>query len=345
MTPDAKTVLSIQYLRGLAAILVVVFHASNNAYQFGMAGVDIFFVISGFIMWTTTVGTAIGPADFMRRRLVRIVPLYWAMTLFTAFVSLSPPGVGLSVGVDHLVRSLLFLPANVTQPGNPFLPSPVLGVGWTLNLEMYFYVIFAIGLLLPPRARIALIATVISTPVLLGVFLADRLPLELRFYTRPELLEFVAGVALGAAYVAGKTPRGGAAAAALGAASLLLVASGQPAVDFRALFWGLPALLLCMAGLASEDLLRKRPSRVAKLLGDASYSIYLVHIPMMAVLRKIFGWPSSEMHGMFENLVLAAFTVAGCVVAYFLFEKPVDRALRRRLLKRPAPAPSPAPGS
>jgi len=345
MTPDSKTVLSIQYLRGLAAILVVVFHASNNVYLFGMSGVDIFFVISGFIMWTTTVGTGIGPADFMRRRLVRIVPLYWAMTLFTALVSVSPPGIGLGVGVEHLVRSLLFLPSNIPQPGHPFLPSPVLGVGWTLNLEMYFYVVFAIGLLLPPRARMALIAAVISTPVLLGIFIADRLPLELRFYTRPELLEFVAGVALGAAYVAGKTPRGAAAAGALGAASLLLVAAGQPAIDFRALHWGLPALLLCMAGLAAEDLLRMRPNGVAKLLGDASYSIYLVHIPMMAVLRKIFGWPSSEMHGLFENLVLAAATVAGCVVAYFLFEKPVDRALRKRLLKKRAPAPALAPGA
>ena len=336
-----ETVLSIQYLRGIAAIMVVALHASNNVYAVGMSGVDIFFVISGFIMWTTTVGTNLSPAGFMRRRLLRIVPLYWAMTVFTALVSLNPPAIGLGVSVDHLVRSLLFLPANVTQPGNPFLPAPVLDVGWTLNLEMYFYLVFAAGLLLAPRMRMALVTAVIATPVILGFFIADRLPIELRFYTRPELLEFIAGVALGAVYAERRAPHGSRTAALLAAAALILFATGQPSIDFRALHFGLPALLLCAAGLAAEPLLQRRPIRFAKLLGDASYSIYLIHIPMLAVVRKIFGWPSSQMHGHAENLILAAVTTAGCVLAYFLFEKPVDRMLRKRFLKSRAMAPEP----
>jgi exopolysaccharide production protein ExoZ len=331
-----ETVLSIQYLRAVAAIAVVIFHASNNEFQVGMAGVDVFFVISGFIMWTTTIGKPMSPAEFMSRRLTRIVPLYWAMTLFTALITISPPKVGLAADAEHLVRSLLFLPANIVDPGHPFLMPPVLGVGWTLNLEMYFYIVFALALMLPARERLAFIGAVIATPVILGVFIADQLPLALRFYTRPELLEFIAGVALGAAYAAGRTPHGAAAAVALLTGSLILFATGQPAIDFRAAHFGAPALLLCVAGIAAEGQFRKRPNQLAKLLGDASYSIYLAHIPMLTIARKVLGWPTSQSLGPFELVFLSAAAVAGCVAVYLLFEKPVDRALRRFLSRRRA---------
>ncbi|MGD9801327.1 MAG: acyltransferase family protein [Parvularculaceae bacterium] len=337
--PDRRTVLSIQYLRAVAAILVVIFHASDNAFSIGMSGVDIFFVISGFIMWTTTIAAGTSPQTFMERRLIRIVPLYWAMTLFTAFISLSPPSLGLGYDVAYLVRSLLFLPSDVSIPGHPLLLVPVLQVGWTLNLEMFFYAVFALGLFLPPRARLWFVGAAISTPVFLGLVVGDRLPVALRFYTRPELLEFVAGVLLGAAYAHGRSPKGAAPAVLLCAGAVILAAAGQPALNFRALDWGLPALMLCAGALAFEDGLHRRPSVLMKLLGDASYSIYLVHIPMLAVLRKLFGWSAGGPFDAGRTLTLTALASAGCVAVYFLFEKPVDRALRARLLKRRAPRP------
>jgi exopolysaccharide production protein ExoZ len=168
----------------------------------------------------------------------------------------------------------------------------------------------------------------------LGVFIADSLPLEVRFYTRPELLEFIAGVALGAAYSTGKTPRGMAIAGALLIFSLMLFATGQPAIGFRALHFGVPAFLLCLAGLAAESQLSTRPNAFAKLLGDASYSIYLAHIPMLTVARKLLDWPTSQSLGPVQILILAAMATAGCLAVYFLFEKPVDRALRRYFSKR-----------
>ena len=147
----------IQYLRAVAALLVLVnhltFYLPSGGYRFwpGGVGVDIFFVISGAVMWW--VARNARPLTFAWRRLLRIVPLYW---LVLAFVAVLWPGGGIDPWLDFplqdILRSFLFIPfANGARGG---AVQPVLGVGWTLNLEIYFYGIFALSLF-APRARLA----------------------------------------------------------------------------------------------------------------------------------------------------------------------------------------------
>jgi exopolysaccharide production protein ExoZ len=131
---------SIQYLRAFAALSVLLFHITqrgSHGVTVGAAGVDVFFVISGFIMATITNARVITPFEFLRDRLVRIAPAYWIVTLFlvllAAAVPLSFPTF--TAPAYHLLFSLAFIPH--TDPlGGSF---PVLVPSWTLNYEMFFY--------------------------------------------------------------------------------------------------------------------------------------------------------------------------------------------------------------
>jgi exopolysaccharide production protein ExoZ len=194
---------SLQYLRGVAALMVVYFHVagyvslvSGHALpltHIGSLGVDIFFVISGAIMGITT-KNGMAPVSFMRKRLIRIVPLYW---LITTFIAAGSYLLGVSkYGIDHLLASLLFIP----WPNPHFaIYYPILVPGWTLNYEMMFYLIFAFVLFLPPYARLGTIAAVLAGLSIAGAMLPSSGLLS--FYTNPIILEFGAGALVGAIYV------------------------------------------------------------------------------------------------------------------------------------------------
>jgi hypothetical protein len=140
---STKQVFTLQLLRALAAILVILTHSSSAAIHldFGAIGVDIFFAISGIVMILSTVKLrkqADAAVVFLRRRVVRIVPMYWLFTLLAVIVEVAlSRRYGAAVGKHYtaieVLRSLFFL-------GKAW---PVLIVGWTLNFEAFFYVCFA----------------------------------------------------------------------------------------------------------------------------------------------------------------------------------------------------------
>ncbi|NWG93561.1 MAG: acyltransferase [Parvularculaceae bacterium] len=134
-------ILSIQYLRAIAAVLVVALHSTivirrDYAPEFpmfttGEFGVDIFFVISGFIMWTIAAEKPTTPAAFLERRIIRIVPLYWAVTIPTAFISTDAGLTFVLPDPWSLARSFLFIPEWNEKLA---MAAPIVFVGWTLNL-------------------------------------------------------------------------------------------------------------------------------------------------------------------------------------------------------------------
>ena len=129
---------SIQALRGLAALFVVFQHI--RFLNFGAFGVDIFFCISGFmIMFTTEKSTKY----FFRKRLIRILPLYYLMTLVTYLSLLLFPSMFQQTrhNLSHLVKSLLFVPFDI---GGGII-QPLVRIGWTINCEMLFYLLFFIA--------------------------------------------------------------------------------------------------------------------------------------------------------------------------------------------------------
>jgi exopolysaccharide production protein ExoZ len=332
--------LSIQYLRAIAALGVVVFHALEAApLRFGMgaAGVDIFFVISGFIMFGLTEGAEARPGLFLWRRAARVAPMYWIATAVIAAIAVLRPNFMwmAPVTLDHLAKSLLFIP-HYDLRGKIY---PVVQQGWTLNYEMFFYLAFAAALFLPRRAQLPALTAAFALLAAIGLALRPANAAAATF-TSPLLLEFVAGAWLGRAWAGGwaRNRRLGLSLLALGAAALGAQAVlGLELVAWRAVAWGVPGLCL-VAGAVMIEADGGAPCwRPLKALGDASYSIYLFHTPVVALSYRLF---KHGLHGPRVAFVLAASAGAGWI-AYRLVERPLTRALHK--LPWPARPASPIP--
>ena len=344
--------LSIQYLRAIAAIMVVAYHVGfkfGADWTIGQAGVHIFFVISGFLMWLVTFGREITPARFMVQRIIRIVPLYWIITLLVAAAAIARPNLFHEQPIpSHLLQSLLFVP-HLSPTGETF---PLLIQGWTVDYEMFFYLLFALTLFLPRRFLLPGFSLAIGALVVAGEVLAPANPIA-RVYTSHLLFEFLAGVWLGSAFSAGRI---------LGARlAMILLAGGVAAlvgsiwildlpID-RTITWGIPSLAILAGAIALET--HKFVPRLPwlKLLGDASYSIYLSHTAAIVIgayaLHEIgLGRPGTEaavaqglligpttspIMGIGLYLFLLLFCVAGGVLCHWLIERPVTNFIRSRM--------------
>ncbi len=189
-----KPLHSIQYLRALAVLAVVGYHACQwrrGGFEVGRAGVDIFFVISGVIMWRVSSNLEARPPVFLWRRLTRVAPLYWLTTLFVAALCVVWPAFLPNVhpAWAHVALSLAFIP-HLDPTGLPF---PLLPSGWSLNYEAVFYCVFAGALLAPRRHRTAVVAGALTAIVLFGLLVCQP---AYFLGANPMLLQFAAGVAL-----------------------------------------------------------------------------------------------------------------------------------------------------
>jgi peptidoglycan/LPS O-acetylase OafA/YrhL len=368
--PDAGTLpaggrpsvlVNIQALRAFAALLVIFVHLKLMAVQagfaatamdFGNAGVDVFFVISGVIMVFSTERRETTAGNFLLHRFVRIAPFYWLMTFLMFAIALAAPQLMQSTRADlpDLVRSLAFVPY---QKANGLI-EPIVFVGWSLNYEMAFYLLFGLTLLIRPRG----LGLGTCLAALVGVagygFLAQPRNPIVGFYTYAIILEFGAGIAIGWAMLRLQRPRaagrgawGTMAVAALAALALIGGYFVLPEVD-RVVISGVPAVVLVVAALRLEQHGLRLTWPLAKRLGDASYAIYLTHFFVtQAVTRAAARLPFSNPL-IFAGLVVVCMGLS-CVVGLIVHDR-VEAPLTRwvsRLLglsrardRRKAPGPS-----
>jgi exopolysaccharide production protein ExoZ len=341
--------LSIQYLRAIAALMIVVFHTIHNNSLFENewivrnsgflpAGVDIFFVISGFVMWYTTRSAGSTPKKFIVSRLIRIAPIYWIVTLATCLIAfLRPDWMRSTVfNVEHTIASLLFVPW--PKPKFPDQIFPVIGVGWTLNYEMFFYFMFATGLFI--RSKYAVIYyALLFAGVVFGARLVPNSVVR-DFYGDTIMFEFALGILLGALVTSGVRLSRGASVALL-FFGLVLFPFSEEFGDWRFLLWGIPAFAV-VGGAVFYELASFVPVCGAlKHLGDASYSIYLIHSIVIAVAVKLVGMIGPHPTELGRAFGFAALAVAASCLAGFasfrLIERPASQAIRRWLAEgRPA---------
>jgi exopolysaccharide production protein ExoZ len=344
------TVVTIQYLRAIAASVVVLYHAMSAPsiavlfpVRIGEFGVDLFFVISGYIMWITTAGSDRGPLAFWGARILRVAPLYWIFTTLYVAIALLRPDAVFNAALEplHIVKSYLFLPAAHPSLG---VIAPVYTLGWTLNYEMFFYLVFGLCLTIPRRMpRLAAMIGALSLLVLIGTA-ARPSGAVAATYTNPMLLEFAAGIVLGCLASRLDTRPGiGWALIAIAIAWLVTAHMMQPLPERIAAF-GIPAVVMVAGALILEPHARLRPSRFALLLGDASYSIYLAHPFAQRIWYFVFGAVIGTDTPATVALYVVTAIIAGIgggVVGYLLIERPIVAALRRRRasgLSSPAPA-------
>ena len=342
MTVSKPTLSNIHALRAVAAMMVVFWHASEQfdagfmlfATDFGNAGVDIFFVISGFVMVYTSTLRPKGAGAFIRDRLLRIVPMYWIFTTLTVgFILIAPSAFRGSVfDPIHTVMSYLFLA--YPHPVNEGSFSPILRVGWTLNYEMFFYVTFAAAMFINYSMRVQVSLTVLALCVLMGPFWGDTT--FALFYCRPIILEFGMGMLIAVAFLKGwlsKIPvRGGQALLALGSVTIFLsgpLVGSDSALRF--LFFGLSAATLVVGALALERSSSMPFNRVTNLLGAASYVIYLSHPFVLAAVRILLVKIGIDGASLLSNtvgiLIMLLIVMIVGTFSHLWLEKPVTRML------------------
>lgn len=331
--PSRESVLApVQVLRAIAAAMVVVAHCylyvipgggqfHREVANLGTLGVAIFFIISGFIMYYTCrnqwFGSVLSAKDFFLRRLHRIVPLYWLLTTILIAIVV---GTGHAIAGTDAALSYLFVPYGFD--GNEF--RPVLGVGWTLNFEMFFYLLFALALLLPKRFGLPAILA-----VLLAFSFAEVPSIEpLAALAQPIILLFGIGIGLG--WIRDRTQL------RISSSAILLIAlwvltpfavAIDPAdskLTFLPAIWAMSLAWVVRAVFAKE---RDASSRFGLLLGDASYLLYLSH----PIVTLVMG--SLAIHAGLTSLPEKAGTavlmfvcaVATAVIGHLVVEKRLQR--------------------
>lgn len=177
---------NIQALRFFAAFSVIMVHLP--LFQFGAWGVDIFFVVSGFIMSFVSEKKT---DFFFIKRVIRIVPLYWGLTIIVFFIAIFKSELlnNTTANYEHLIKSLFFIPFDKNGIGH----YPILFLGWSLNFEMLFYLIFYISILISKKFK-----EIICSFILIVIFLASNLLYEQNFlfevFSNNIILEFIFGM-------------------------------------------------------------------------------------------------------------------------------------------------------
>jgi len=321
---------NLQAVRALAAIAVVVFHfgllpATKLRFGVGAAGVDLFFVLSGFIIAHSSARSA---RHFLAHRLIRVLPAYWIATVIAALFTLQ--ALTGAEALDWLVQSLFYLPGPGGRPALIF-------VGWTLIYELVFYILYWAALRCGPER-----APLVALPLLLILGLA-HLPAAPGPW--PLLLEFAIGIGIFLL-----TERTGALRAVSGRAGLALAALGLallPAMPLltsddpdayqsiaRVLCSGLPAGAIILGLVAAERRGLAIRSNAVLLLGAASYAIYLLHPITVGQLLQLP--PAAPPRNWLYCLAAVAVTVGLAVAFHLWVEAPLLRWMRG-LLRDPPP--------
>jgi len=337
----------LQILRFFAAFSVLFGHTVHEMHTFGGTsaapepfyfgdGVDVFFVISGFIMYYISAGqfgVAHAQRTFLTKRLIRLVPLYWLFTALMVVAVLVVPAALAHNGLDigHVAASFAFVPW-LDSTG---LTHPVLGLGWTLNYEMFFYLAFSFALWLKPRLGLTLLSGVFVAFLAINAWVDPHF-VQLRFWTDPIILEFLFGLGIAAVLVHGSRPPSWAPPVLMltGVAALLL-GTLLPGVDgfARPILVGVPAAMF-VAGAAFGRFDVQHPvSRFLVLGGDASYALYLSHPFSINLVEMVWKRLHLSPGPVFVAVALVA-AVGASIVVHLTLERPVTRWLSFKLIGR-----------
>lgn len=336
----ARKYRGLQVLRFVAAALVVVYHATSLAseqiggvsiWKKGGYGIDLFFVLSGFvIVWSSAplFKSRSGWLTFVRRRAVRVIPMYWIATTMKAIaiVCASSMVVHARLSISTLLASYAFIPCRNLD--NNFMP--ILGVGWTLNYEMFFYALVAIALFM--RVHVfRFVGTILALLAIGSWFRQPSWPWP-SFYLNSLVLEFFLGMLIARYCLQGKRLAPKVAVPMLLAGFILLLTPTPMDVLAPVIPEGVPAAMIILATASLEDYLPRIPKPVI-FLSEASYSIYLFHL----LSAQLPGAAMAKLHLHYPWLVvvlsIGCSLAAGSIMHQFV-ERPMTNLFRARVRGR-----------
>lgn len=330
---------SVQLLRALAAMLVVMFHgqlafathvsqpsfaAQTYLFGFGAVGVHIFFVISGFIMvYSSRFANGFDARAFLRRRFLRIYPIYWICAAIYLLVHWLI-GQPYELGFADAAGALLLLPGHAAG---------IIGPAWTLAFEMFFYMCFGMAMIAGLTRGLLMLSAAFLVLIVAGRLFPMESP-AWALATSALLSEFLCGAAIGWLLTKEKLPRRGGITMIFLACALFVagIAWGYQRLP-SVVMWGVPSVLL-IAGTVMTEMARPARSFVRQLgyFGDSSYALYLVHILMVTLALKLaVSWPPLErIDPMIAALPIALVSLALGEVLHHRIERPLLRRLNPR---------------
>jgi exopolysaccharide production protein ExoZ len=333
-----KTLLTVQALRAVAAASIVIHHvlvmlSHNGGYSFAYsgnwsAGVDLFFLISGFVMiyaHADDFGIKGAPLAFAGRRIIRIAPLYWIATSAIVLLLITAPQMFTSTKLDwsNVLCSYAFLlsPNSIGEVGT------VTQTGWTLCFEAYFYLVFAALLMLPRKYFLVSGGAIFGAGLAVGLSGTAIAPWA-TVAVRPLVLEFYLGAVVAVLFLRGHSLPMTAATLAiiLGIAGVALMTPGNDWT--RVLIWGSGCTLI-LAGAVSLERCGIRVPKILVALGASSYSLYLVHPFVLPTIGK--AWNAAGLSNLPATaLGLIAFLIALLIahLVYLWVEKPMTKWLK-----------------
>ncbi len=338
-------IISIRYLRAVAALLVVLTHASSSLLrdrsviplEFGQYGVDLFFVISGFIMYFTTARSSVTALDFWIKRGLRIWPLYFMLTTIALAMGIFLKGKvnSFSGSPTEYIMSLLFIPYLNSMTGDI---KPLIGQGWTLDYEVFFYAIFGLTLFAGRAFRLAICCCVLLGFATAGLFLRNPGPI-LETYTNPIILEFIWGMIV--AYAVSIERR----CIPILLWTVLPVAFALTAVSAvygigntmeifapgRSIVIGIPCMALVLVAVLVEERGRVPRWSFPLLVGEASYSLYLAHGFVLGLIRQVWTRLLDPQNAM-AHITFIVFGTTCCVVALAIIYLCLERKSANFLL-------------
>lgn len=326
----------IQYVRTMAALMVVISHISWKGEQystnplsffpFAGVGVALFVLMSGYLLIYIVETKDMGFVHFIKSRVKRIIPLYWFFTTLALIIYLLfPDKVNSSGGVTYILDSYTLLPTEGKY---------LLGNAWTLKYELFFYLILGISLFFLKEIRYIIVASILSTLVILGIFVDDG-QLYLSFITNPLLLEFVLGIMIYHLHKKIKISITLGMILILFAVSLSIYFTHLNLVEHypKALVGGVPGLLLFIGFLSFESLFEKKNSNKSfslfKKISVSSYSLYLSQpfsLAFFAIILNKLG--INEFGYLYVSLLLVFALFTGYLVHIFI-EKRFVKAFQK----------------
>ncbi|MEZ0487783.1 acyltransferase family protein [Fibrella aquatica] len=357
MVKTLQKIDSIQGLRAIAVVLVVYTHAIDSSMtifststqldffyleNWGSIGLDLFFVISGFIV--TRIIYSYRQEDgwkvFAYKRILRIIPLYWGLSIVATILTIRT----YPIRAATFVKTVLFFP--IFESAFEF---PVIGVGWSLSYEVYFYSIVVILLVFQAR-EIKLIALLLLLLLALLGTLYDSPVVILQFLTSPLLIEFALGIGCGILYDLIKTnsnsARFGMVTFSLGILTMLSsifwnygeiseagsVTSSNYLAFLRSIFWGIPCSLFLLGCTLLERAYSLAIPSLLIRIGDASYSNYLLHGLLISFGRRTI--LELNLSADLYILFLVIMCTAASLLMYRFVEKPLTDSLTNYFFPR-----------
>ncbi|WP_286206553.1 acyltransferase family protein [Yokenella regensburgei] len=356
----------IQGLRGIAVMMVVLHHGYgfidgmegndynsiyNRFFMPGMGGVDLFFIISGFIMVITTWksdGSIKNLKEFYIKRVSRIVPVYFILTLIYIFICLG----GMSYfdnqyNLTSFIKAMLFMPQGDVAT-RPFYGHAPIGVAWSLNYEMYFYAIFGLSMIFGRLRWLVLslfsVVTLIGIPFFTrgefstNVFGIYNFPYTyIEMITNPIIWLFFSGVVIGLIYKSNfsiKSTFWCKILLSLSVTACIWQYTERYQVNHGVFLWGLTIIpFVLIISICNKSLDLYFPKQLSTI-GDMSYSLYLIHIPVMDTLKLLFSKFNLPAYGIPFFIVYICFSLVIAAISYRYLEVRLSEKVKVFLIDR-----------